>query len=643
MEISRTDYDFAGWATKANMRCSDGRTIMRNAFADNDGATVPLVWNHQHNDPANVLGHAQLENRPEGVYAYCKFNNSESGIMGRELVKSGDVNQLSIYANKLKQQGGNVLHGDICELSLVLKGANPGAYIKEVLCHSDDSDNGAVIYTGEDIELIHSDDEEEIVENDPYDFTEEQEEFICSLLEKAMEEAAGASNDDTVEHSDKSKEDNKMVSNEKTVQDVLDELTEEQQEVVYALIGHALGENEEVKHHYEGDDEMYHNVFDRHESAQGGFLSHAEQAEILELAKKPGVGTFKQALAIYAEDHADVLAHADIVDDDGNSVIGSLFPDFKDVHPGAPELLERDMDWVGQVMKKAHKAPYSRVRTRQIDARATELRGKGYKNRAEEKALSGNLKLLMRTTDPQTIYYRDNLHRDDITDITDFDIVAYQKNVMKHGLEEVVALAALVGDGRADTDPDKIMPDKIRPVWQDEELYTIHADVDVEAMAAELQGTNADANFGESFIFSEAVITKALYAREKYKGKGALDFYCTPHTLNTMLLARDMNGRRIYDSAADIAKALNVANIYTVEQFEGLTRETADGDKKELIGLFVNMANYQFGATKGGEITSFEQFDIDFNNYKYLMETRLSGALVEVYSAIALEKPVANT
>ena len=605
MNFSRNDYDFSGWATKANMRCSDGRTIMRNAFANNDGATVPLVWNHQHNDPHNVLGHALLQNRDEGVYAYCKFNNSEAGNMARELVKSGDVNQLSIYANRLKQQGGNVLHGDICELSLVLKGANPGAFIKEVLCHSDEFDTGAVIYTGEDIELIHAD------------------------------------TDDTNKEEEVKMADNK----EKTVQDVFNELTEEQKTVVYALIGQALedagaaNDDKEVKHSDGGYDDMYHNVFDQADAPQMNVLSHAAQAEILELAKKPSIGSFKEALAMYAENHADVLAHG-IVDEDGADAIGYLFPEFKDVHPGAPELLERDMDWVAQVMKKAHKAPYSRVRTRQIDARSTELRGKGYKNRTEEKALSGNLKLLMRTTDPQTIYYRDNLHRDDITDITDFDIVAYQKNVMKHGLEEVVALAALVGDGREDTHADKISHDHIRPVWQDEELYTIHADVDVEAMAEELQGTNTTANFGESFIFSEAVITTALHAREKYKGKGALDFYCTPHTLNTMLLARDMNGRRIYDSAADIAKVLNVANIFTVEQFEGLTRETADGDKKELIGLFVNMANYHFCATKGGEITSFEQFDIDFNNYKYLMETRLSGALVEVYSAIALEKPV---
>ena len=620
MVVSRNDYDFSGWATKANMRCSDGRTIMRDAFAENDGSTVPLVWNHQHNDPANVLGHAYLENRKEGVYAYCKFNNTEAGNMGRELVRNGDINQLSIYANKLKQQGGNVLHGAICELSLVLKGANPGAFIDAVMCHGEDSDESAVIYTGEYIELIHAD-------------TTEDEEI------------------DVLEHaSDDKKEDKSTMANtdkkEKTVGDVFNEFTEEQKNVVYAMIGMALEEadasdddDEEVKHSEGGYEEMYHNVFEGPAAAQQvNVLTHADQEAILELAKRPGM-TFKTAMKAYVEDNKGTLAHG-IIDAEGNDAMGQLFPDFKDVHPGAPELLERDMDWVAQVMKKAHKAPYSRVRTRQIDARSKELRGKGYKNRQEEKALSGNLKLLMRTTDPQTIYYRDNLHRDDITDITDFDIVAYQKNVMKHGLEEVVALAALVGDGREDTDPDKISHDHIRPIWQDDELYTIHADVDIEAMTEKLQGSNTNGNFGESFIFSEAVITSALHAREKYKGKGALDFYCTRHTLNTMLLARDMNGRRIYDSAADIAKVLNVANIFTVEQFEGLQRETAEGDKKELIGLFVNMANYQFGSTKGGEITSFEQFDIDFNNYKYLMETRLSGALVEVYSAIALEKPV---
>ena len=652
MEISHNDYDFSGWATRANMKCSDGRTIMKNAFIDNDGASVPLVWNHQHNDPFNVLGHALLKNREEGVYAYCKFNDSESGRMGREMVRNGDVNQLSIYANQLKQQGGNVLHGAIREVSLVLAGANPGAYIDSIMCHGAESDEEAIIYTGEDIELSHADDDV---------FADEEAEDVELNHAESIE---STDKDDVLEHaSDKKqadengegakKEDNsnmaetkeKVETKEKTVKDVFDTFTDEQRTVVYALIGQALedagatDEKEDVKHSEGGNEAMYTNVFDRESTQQVNVLTHSDQEAILELAKRPGM-TFRSAMKAYIEDHKDTLAHG-IVDIEGNDAMGSLFPEFKDVHPGAPELLERDMEWVAQVMKKAHKAPYSRVRTRQIDARSKELRGKGYKNRQEEKALSGNLKLLMRTTDPQTVYYRDNLHRDDITDITDFDIVAYQKNVMKHGLEEVVALAALVGDGREDTDPDKISTDHIRPIWQDEELYTIHADVDVEAMAEELQGTNANANFGESFIFSEAVITKALYAREKYKGKGQLDFYCTPHTLNTMLMARDLNGRRIYDSAADVAKVLNVANIFTVEQFEGLTRETDEGDKKELIGLFVNMANYQFGSTKGGEITSFEQFDIDFNNYKYLMETRLSGALVEVYSAIALEKPVA--
>ena len=668
MGISHADYDFSGWATRVNVKCSDGRTIMKNAFIDNDGTQVPLVWNHQHNDPTNVLGHAMLENRDEGVYAYCKFNDSEYGKMGRELVRSGDITQLSIYANRLKQQGGNVTHGAIREVSLVLAGANPCAFIDSVMCHGEDSEGEvAVIYGEEGLELSHSDDnvdeQEDVVEHkdektktvkDVFDeLTEEQKTVVYALIGQAMEDASADNKEskgdekEALEHADDEEGTKPMANNEKTVKDVFDEFTEEQKTVVYALIGQALedagvsDDADDVKHNDEGDDYMYHNIFDREDAQPMNVLTHADQVAILELAKKPSVGSFKQALEMYAEEHKDTLMHAGIVDEDGADAMGSLFPEFKDVHPGAPELLERDMGWVGQVMKKAHKAPYSRVRTRQIDARSKELRGKGYKNREEEKRLSGNLKLLMRTTDPQTIYYRDNLHRDDITDITDFDIVAYQKNVMKHGLEEVVALAALVGDGREDTDPDKISHDHIRPVWQDEELYTIHADVDVAAMAKTLQGNNADANFGESFIFSEAVITSALYAREKYKGKGALDFYCTPHTLNVMLLARDLNGRRIYDSAADIAKVLNVANIYTVEQFEGLTREDAEGNKKELIGLFVNMANYQFGATKGGEVTSFEQFDIDFNNYKYLMETRLSGALVEVYSAIALEKPVA--
>ena len=378
---------------------------------------------------------------------------------------------------------------------------------------------------------------------------------------------------------------------------------------------------------------MY-NVFDREAVQEVNVLSHADQSAILELAKRPNVGSLKAAMSMYVDDHKDTLAH-------GIDEIDQLFPDFKDVYPGQPELLERDQEWVGQVLKKTRKSPISRVRTRQIDARAKEIKAKGYNNRESEKAIAANVKLLGRTTDPQTIYFRDALHRDDIVDITDFDVVATQKLIMKHNLEELVALCALVGDGREDTDPDKVQQEHVRSVWQDEELYTIHADVDVAGMTTKLQGTNTGANFGENFIFAEAFITAALDARVKYKGKGTPDFYCSPYTMNKLLLARDMNGRRIYESASDLARVLNVGNVYTVEQFEGLTREDTEGNTKKLHGLFVNMANYQFGCSKGGEITNFEQFDIDFNNYKYLAETRLSGALVDPYSAIAMEETVA--
>ena len=650
MDVNVRDYDFSGWATRANMKCSDGRTIMKDAFIDNDGTQVPLVWNHQHNDASNVLGHALLKNMDEGVYAYCKFNNSESGNMGKELVRNGDVNQLSIYANKLKQQGGNVIHGSIREVSLVLAGANPGAYIDSVMCHGDNSDEEGIIYTGEDIVLSHSEEE-----------TSNEEETLehadCGTKKSEEKKPEGKETTDKVENK---KEDINMAEKEtktnapeteKTVKDVFDTLTDEQKTVVYALIGQALedagvsddGEDEDdMKHSEGGNDYMYTNVFDRNAVQPANVLSHADQEEILKMAKAPGM-TLKSAIEMYASEHSESLSHGIDSED-----IGMLFPDYKDVYPGAPELLERDHDWVNQVLTKAHKSPVSRVRTKQIDARAAEIRAKGYKNRQKEKTISANMKVLMRTTDPQTIYFRDALHRDDVVDITDFDVVAYQRNVMKRNLEEEVALAALIGDGRQDTDQDKIAEDHIRPVWKDADLYTIKAFVDVDGMKTKLQGTNTGANFGDEYIKTEAIIDASLHAREKYKAKGMPDFYCTPHLLNTMLLARDLNGRRIYDSAADLAKVLRVNNIYTVEQMEGLCRE-ADPTKSEetgkrfnLLGIFVNMANYQFGSTKGGEITSFEDFDIDFNQYKYLMETRLSGALTEVYSAIALEEPVAG-
>ena len=642
MVVNENDYDFSGWATRANMRCSDGRTIMKDAFIDNDGTNVPLVWNHQHNEPFNVLGHALLKNLDEGVYAYCKFNDSESGKMGKEMVRNGDVNQLSIYANQLKQQGGNVIHGAIREVSLVLAGANPGAYIDSIMCHGEGSDEEGIIYTGEDIELAHSEDE-----------NSEEETVLAHASNNADENGEGIKKEDETtmtEPNEKKKEESKK---EKTVKDVFDTFTEEQKTVVYALIGQALEDagvsdddtedekkTENIKHSEGGNDTMYTNVFDRNSEQQVNVLTHADQEEILKMAKAPGM-TLKSAIEAFANDHKDTLAHGF-----GSSEVGRLFPDYKDVYPGAPELLERDHDWVNQVLTKAHKSPVSRVRTKQIDARAAEIRAKGYSKRDKEKTISANMKVLMRTTDPQTIYFRDALHRDDIVDITDFDVVAYQRNVMKRNLEEEVARAALIGDGRQDTDQDKISEDHIRPVWKDADLYTIKASVDIDGMKTKLQGTNTGANFGDEYIKTEAIIAASLNAREKYKAKGVPDFYCTPHLLNTMLLARDLNGRRIYESADDLAKVLRVNNIYTVEQMEGLSREAdpakseETGKKFNLLGIFVNMANYQFGSTKGGEITSFEDFDIDFNQYKYLMETRLSGALTDVYAAIALEQPV---
>ena len=650
MEVNNKNFDFGGWATVANRKCSDGRTIMKDAFADNDGMKVPLVWNHQHTEVENVLGHALLENRPEGVYAYCTFNDSESGKMGRELVRHGDVNQLSIYANQLKQQGSNVIHGVIREVSLVLAGANPSAYIDTIMCHSDDSDEAGIIFTGEDIVLAHSEDEN----------SEEEETLAHASNNKKDGEGASKEESNMAEPKEEKKEEvkaeepKKEPEKEKTVKDVLDTFTEEQKKVLYFLIAKAVedaGEsdeedtaenNETVKHSEGGNETMYTNVFNRESTQQANVLSHADQEEILKMAKAPGM-TLKAAIESFAADHKDTLAHGF-----ESSEIGRLFPDYKDVYPGAPELLERDRDWVDQVLTKAHKSPVSRVRTKQIDARAAEIRAKGYSKRDKEKTISANIKVLMRTTDPQTIYFRDALHRDDVVDITDFDVVAYQRNVMKRNLEEEIALAALIGDGRQDTDQDKISEDHIRPVWLDNDLYTIKATVDVADMKTKLQGTNTGANFGDEYIQTEAIIAASLHAREKYKAKGTPDFYCTPHLLNTMLLARDLNGRRIYDSAADLAKVLRVGNIYTVEQMEGKQRDgdtskpNENGKKFNLLGIFVNMANYQFGSTKGGEITSFEDFDIDFNQYKYLMETRLSGALTDVYSAIALEEPVAN-
>lgn len=598
-------YDFSGWATRVNLKCSDGRTILKDAFKGNDGQTVPLVWNHQHNDPLNVLGHALLRNRDEGVYAYCKFNDTEAGKNAKLLVEHGDVSALSIYANQLKQQGGNVHHGSIREVSLVLAGANPGAFIDSIIRHGEESEEEAIIYTGEDISLFHSEDE-------------------------------SAEEDDSLSHAEEKKEEKQVAENtkpegEKTVADVFNTLNEEQKTVVYAMIGQALEENGDE----EGDDDMKHNVFDNDEEYMtGGELTHSDEQNILAMAKSNSVGSLRTAIEMFAENN-DTLAHG--IDD-----IDSLFPDYQDVRPGAPEFIQRDQGWVGTVMQKVHKSPISRIRTRQADITGTDLRAFGYQ-KGKFKQNAGNIKLLKRTTDPQTVFRKDALHRDDIIDITDFDVVEYQYQVMKQNLNEELAMAFMIGDGREEGDEMKIEETHIRPIWKDDELYTIHADVDIEAAKNELQGTNTSVNFGDNYVYAEAIITAALYAREQYKGSGNMDFYCTPHLLNVMLLARDLNGRRIYNSKSDLEAALNVKSIQTAEQFEGKTRTTSDNKTKKLLGLFVNLGDYQVGSTKGGEITRFSQFDIDFNQEKYLIETRLSGALTRIKSAIALEEDVTTT
>lgn len=612
--------DFSGWATRANLRCSDGLTIMKGAFEDNDGKKVPLVYNHLHNDPSLVLGHAILEKRDEGVYAYCYFNDTPNGQMMKQAVQHGDIDALSIFANQLKKQGNFVTNGNIRELSLVLAGANPGAFIDSIMAHGEESDEEAIIYTGEPLCLAHADGgkKEEPPKQKPPAKKEEPAKQEPSAQEKSEED--------------------------ETVGDVYNTLTDKQKRVVNYMLGGALMQGDAAGDESEGgDNTMKHNVFEK-DGTNDSVLMHSEtQRGIIALAKQNSVGSLRTAFAIYAEQAAadgdDELKHGIDALQHGIDNIESLFPDYKDLKPGAPELLTRDQGWVNVVIDKVHKTPIGRIRTRQMDARNENARGQGYQ-KGKRKTPAGNMKMLSRTTDPQTVYCIDALHRDDITDITDFDVIEYQYGVMKQNLYEEVAIAIMVGDGREEGTEMKISESHIRSIWNDDDLYTIHYDVDVAAARAELQGSRTDMNFGENFIYAEAIVAAAMYSREKYKGTGTPDLFCTPHLLNVMLLARDLNGRRIYDSKTDLAAALNVNAIYTAEQFEGLVRTDDDGVKHKLLGIFVNLNDYTVGSTKGGEITRFNQFDIDFNQHKLLIETRLSGALNRVYSAIALEEPV---
>lgn len=605
--------DFSGWATRNDLLCADGRTIKKDAFKNQDGETVPLVWGHNHSDPSRVLGHALLENRDEGVYAYCSFNEGESAKAAKEVLRHGDVRSLSICAGQLQQAGADVVHGIIYELSLVLAGANPGAFIDTIMAHGDDTEDKLIVGYDENVMIYHAADDKE----DPED--------------KSTEEKSEEDPDD---------------GKEETVEDVFNTMTEKQKTAAYALITQALEENGESDDNNDddskgGSETMKHNVFENEKQTNNGVLCHADQEAIVAMAKTSQVGSFQAALEIYAEDNKlehDAVSGGFVQTGEGN--IYNLFPEYKEVRPGAPELITSDQGWISRVMAKVHKSPISRIRTSQVDIRNIDaLRARGY-TKGKQKKQAGNFKLVRRTTDPQTVYVKNALHRDDIIDITDFDYVQYLYNIDRMMLNEELATAIMLGDGRDDGDEGKISADHIRPIWLDDDLYTLHVDLDIAGAKSELQGTGTGESFGENYITAEAMINTVLYAREKYKGTGTPDFFCTPHMLNVMLLARDMNGRRIYSSKAELASALNVGEICTAEQFEGKTRTTSDNKTKKLVGIITNLADYSLGATKGGEVTHFTQFDIDFNQEKSLLETRVSGALTRVYSAIAVEEDV---
>jgi len=553
-------YDFSGWATRNNLKCSDGRTILQDAFKHNDGQTVPMVWNHQHDGPMNVLGHALLENRKEGVYAYCVFNETEAGKNAKLLVKHGDVSALSIYANQLRQKGDNVVHGAIRELSLVLSGANPGAFIDSVMIHGEESDEEAVIYTGEKVELFHADPPKE-------------------------EPKKEAPKTDTSE-------------DDETVADVFNTLSEKQKTVVYAMIGQALDGNDNQDD--EGDDDMKQNVFDK--DKEKDVLSHSDMEAIIADAKR--YGSLKDA----------TLAH-------GIDNIDYLFPDAKNV-TNTPQFIQREMGWVQKVMTNVHNTPFSRIKSIYADITEADARAKGY--------IKGKLKveevfsLLKRSTTPTTIYKKQKLDRDDVVDITDFDVVAWLKSEMRVMLDEEIARALLVGDGRLSSSDDKVNEGNIRPIWTDADLYTIKTPVEHVANAT------ADQK-------AKAFIRAAVKSRKNYKGSGSPTLYATEDILTDCLLMEDTTGRIIYDSVDKLATALRVKEIITVPVMESLSRTATDGKVYTLAAIVVNLSDYNVGADKGGAVNMFDDFDIDYNAQKYLIETRCSGALIKPYAAIALE------
>ena len=567
-------FDFCGWASKNNLRCSDGRIIRKDAFKHNDGETVPLVWNHDHTDPYRIVGHARLENREEGVYAYCKLNDTDLGKTARIYVEHGDITQMSIYANQLQQQGDNVIHGSIREVSLVLAGANPGAYIESIVKHGDESDEEAVIYTGEDIMLIHS---EEAA-------TEEEE-----VVSHADDSAENTSTEETTSEK------------EETIADVFNTFSEKQKTVVYAMIDQALEEGAKNKND-EGDESMKHNVFDQTTETNENVLSHDAMNTIIADAKR--YGSLKESFLAHAQEY-------------GIENIDYLFPEAKTIN-NPPEFIKRDTGWVNEVMGAVHHTPFSRIKSMFADITEDDARAKGY--------IKGNLKkeevfsLLKRTTTPTTIYKKQKLDRDDVVDITDFDVIAWLKTEMRMMLDEEIARAILIGDGRLASSDDKINEQNIRPVIKDEELYTIRTVVNVA------HGATDDDK-------AKATIKAAVKARKNYKGSGTPTLYTTEDFLTNALLLEDTQGHRLYKNESDVAAAMRVSKIVTVPVMEGVKGPNG----KDLIGVIVNLKDYNVGADKGGAINMFDDFDIDYNQQKYLIETRCSGALIKPYSAIVLE------
>ena len=569
-------YDFSGWVTKNNLKCADGRTIMKDAFKHNDGQKVPLVWNHQHNDPNEVLGYVLLHNQDEGVYGYGTFNDTESGQTAKLLVQHGDVNALSIYANQLKQSMSNVTHGNIREVSLVLAGANPGAYIDSIMMHGEDSEDEAIIYTGEDIEIYHADRDDSTSKNDEGSKEEK----------KPMTE----NNDD------------------KTIGDVFDTLTDEQKTAVYAIIAQVMGDSE-TKNDEGGNKEMKHNVFDNENENQENTLTHDAMNAIIADGKR--YGSLKESFLAHAQEY-------------GIESIDWLFPEAKTLN-NPPEFIKRDTGWVSGVMSSVSHTPFSRIKSAFADITEDEARAKGY--------MKGKLKkeevfsLLKRTTTPTTIYKKQKLDRDDVIDITDFDVVSWLKAEMRMMLDEEIARALLVGDGRLASSDDKINESNIRPIWKDEELYTIHSYV--------TKGTTNDETI-------KAFIRAAIKARKDYKGSGNPVLYTTEDVLTDCLLLEDGMGRPLYESEEKLRTTLRVSKIVTVPVMENLKRTDEINGEVELMGLIVNLKDYNVGADKGGAINMFDDFDIDYNQQKYLIETRCSGALIRPYSAIAIEAKAAG-